>query len=289
MSRRTTTLAVALVAGVVLAGCGGASPGPAGDPASAPSTLTSSSAPSTTGAPTSPAPATDTAGPERDACYRLTYDESVAPTSDRAPVGCARRHTAQTFHVGTIDELVDAPLPAVDSPQVQDRIAQVCPRRLAGFLGATEKQLRLSMVRPVWFSPTLEEADAGQDWFRCDVVVLAGRESLLRVRGDLTGAFDTPAGRQRFGLCATARPGAPSFERVVCSRDDSWRAVDTVDLEGQRYPGEEEVRAAGQQPCEDVARELAEDPLDFIWGYEWPTQDQWRAGTRHGICWVPGD
>ena len=35
------------------------------------------------------------------------------------------------------------------------------------------------------------------------------------------------------------------------------------------------------------ARAVAPDPLDFRWGYEWPTLEQWRAGKRYGVCWAP--
>ena len=32
----------------------------------------------------------------------------------------------------------------------------------------------------------------------------------------------------------------------------------------------------------------AADPLDFTWSQESPTREQWDAGQRYGICWVPG-
>ncbi|MDP3892079.1 MAG: septum formation family protein [Nocardioides sp.] len=288
MRRHTRAAARRLLAGmlggmlgavVLVTGC---SPGPSTPPADpAPSTTPGTTAPSA-----APAPP---ASPEAGACYRLSYDEAVAPTSDRAPVPCRRRHTAHTFHVGTIDALVDGHLLAVDSQRVQDQIARTCPRRLARFLGANERQLRLSMFRSVWFSPTLEESDLGADWFRCDAVVLARRETLLPLRGGMRDALATAPGRETYGLCATARPGTRAFARAVCSEDSSWRAVDTVELTGKGYPGAGAVRRAGQQPCEDAGRQRAEDRLDFEWGYEWPSRRQWQAGTRYGVCWVPGD
>ena len=30
-----------------------------------------------------------------------------------------------------------------------------------------------------------------------------------------------------------------------------------------------------------------DDPLDFTWSQESPTKEQWDAGRRYGICWVP--
>ena len=43
----------------------------------------------------------------------------------------------------------------------------------------------------------------------------------------------------------------------------------------------------GQGPCEDAGREVAEDALDYEWGYEWRTADQWAAGQTYGRCWAP--
>jgi hypothetical protein len=36
-----------------------------------------------------------------------------------------------------------------------------------------------------------------------------------------------------------------------------------------------------------VAAGSADDPLDFTWSQESPTREQWDAGQRYGICWVP--
>ena len=32
---------------------------------------------------------------------------------------------------------------------------------------------------------------------------------------------------------------------------------------------------------------VAEDALDYEWGYEWPTADQWAARQTYGRCWAP--
>ena len=60
-----------------------------------------------------------------------------------------------------------------------------------------------------------------------------------------------------------------------------------VDLPDGPYPGEAAAREAGQGLCEDAGRERASDALDFQWGYEWPTADQWLAGQTFGRCWAP--
>jgi hypothetical protein len=255
-----------------------------------------SASPSSSGAPAgSPSPSPPASltradpppTPRPGACHRLSYDEAVAPTVEDRPVPCAQEHTAVTYLVGRLDTVVDGHLVAVDSERVRDQVARTCPARFARQVGGTVEQRRLSLLRPVWFTPTVEESDAGARWFRCDVVALARHRTLAPLSGSLAGVLHEQAGRERYGLCATAEPGTPAFERVICSIRHSWRAVRTVPLPGTSYPGVRAVRRAGEGPCRAAGRAAAGNRLDFRWGYEWPTAQQWRTGRTYGICWVP--
>ena len=95
-------------------------------------------------------------------------------------------------------------------------------------------------------------------------------------------------------MCGTAQPGTREFSRVLCREDHSWKAISVLDLADQAkkgtkngYPGVAVVREAGQTVCADAARAIASDALDYEWGYEWPTKDQWQAGQTYGRCWSP--
>ena len=233
-------------------------------------------------APPPPAPAVG-------ACYRLSYDEALAPTNADTPASCEKGHTSQTFAVGRLDLVTNGHLVAVDSQTVRRQVARRCPSRLAAFVGATEEQLRLSMLRPVWFTPTLEESDAGADWYRCDVIAVTGDRTLAKFDRHLAESLARPAGRAELGMCGTAEPGTEGFRHVLCREQHSWQAIGVVDLAGRGpdYPGVKAVRAAGQEPCAEAAREIASDALDYEWGYEWPTADQWAAGQTYGRCWSP--
>jgi hypothetical protein len=226
------------------------------------------------------------APPER-ACYRLGYAQALAPTSEVAAVKCAQPHTSMTYDVGTLSTVVDGHLLAVDSDRVQGQAAGFCPRRLPAFLGGTPDDLRLSMLRSVWFTPTVEDSDAGADWFRCDVIAVAGDNALARLNPTMAGVLGSEAGQDEFGMCGTAQPGTEDFARVICSRSHSWRATQVVHFSGERYPGPAAAKQAGQTPCEDAGRSAASDALDYTWGYEWPTKDQWDGGQHYGLCWVP--
>lgn len=275
--RRGGVVAAAVVAALVLAGCSG---GDEPDPGPETSTAGPTRAPKPPRAEAAPRP-------KVGACYRLTYEQALAPTTDVEPVRCKRGHTAVTYYVGTLDLVADGHLLAVDADRVRSQAAETCPRRLPAYLGGAERDLRLSMLRPVWFSPTLEQSDDGQDWFRCDVISPADDERLHRLKVPPRGALGTPAGRTAYAVCGTAEPGTAGFRRVPCDRDHRWRAVTAYELSGDAYPGRAAVRRIADERCQAVGKERADDPLTYRWGFDYPTRAQWRAGTRHGLCWVP--
>jgi hypothetical protein len=229
--------------------------------------------------------------PRKAACYRLTGSQLLRPTNASRPVPCSRPHTARTIGVGRLDTVVAGHSVAVDSEAVQRQLATRCRRELAEFVGGSATTRRLSRLNVVWYSPTLAQSDRGADWFRCDVVGFAKGDTLLDLpsAARLKGVLDRPGGLDTYGLCGTAAPATRGFERVVCGRRHSWRAISTIGLAGgARYPGSARVRRAGDSGCKDAARARAEDTLKFSYGWEWPTRDQWAAGQHFGYCWAPG-
>ncbi|WP_036555909.1 septum formation family protein [Nocardioides insulae] len=238
----------------------------------------------------SPAPT-----PADDGCYRLSYEDALAPTTAGSKVPCGRTHTSQTFATGTLDAVVDGHLLAVDSTRVRDQVATTCPDRLPEFLGGDEETMRLTMLRSVWFTPTLEQAAEGAQWYRCDVVAVTGGEQLADLDEPLDGVLAEDSSADPYAMCGTAAPDSEGFQRVLCGEEHSWRALNSVDLVAELdltgddpdYPGQDAVREAGQDLCADAGEAVAEDALDFEWGYEWPDRRQWRAGQTYGLCWAP--
>jgi hypothetical protein len=274
--RRAAAAVVVAVAVTALAGCSGGEE------------KEGSTAGPTTAAPTPP-PAAEPPPrpPEEGACYDLTFRQALAPTSTRRPTRCDGPHTSENYAVGTLDTVVDGHLLAIDSERVQAQVAGTCPDLLGEFLGGDQAALRLSMFRPVWFTPTLAQSDRGANWYRCDVVVVAGDQELAHPDTSLRGALGKDALRQRYAMCGTAAPDAEDFERVICSEAHSWRAIQVVPFEPGKYPGEQAVRDPLESPCEDAGLDVAEDPLDYEWGYEYPTEEQWEMGQTWGLCWAP--
>ncbi|GAA3829437.1 hypothetical protein GCM10022242_33490 [Nocardioides panacisoli] len=264
----------ALVAVLLLAGCddGGSSTPP----------------PEHTTAPTPPpSAAPPPPGPKTGECYTLTFKQAVAPTSKRKPRSCDEPHTSETYDVGDLDTVVDGHLVAVDSDRVQEQISQACPADLSAFLGGDLTDLRLSMIRPVWFTPTVRGSDRGENWYRCDAVVVAGDNELAELDTSLEGVLGKDDGRDTYAMCGTAAPDADDFERVQCSSQHTWRAIAVVPFTPGPYPGVQAAESRGQTPCENAGLDVADDPLQFDWGYEYPTADQWAAGQTFGRCWAP--
>lgn len=265
-----------LVAVLLLAGCTSDPPTPAPEPEPSPT-------PPPTAAPPPPPP-------EQGQCYDLTFKQALAPTTRTEPRACDKPHTSETYTVGELDTLVDGHLVAVDSDRVQQQMMQACPAQLPAFLGGDLDDLRLSMIRPVWFTPTVKESDRGESWYRCDAVVVAGDDDLAPLDASLRGVLGQDQDRDLYAMCGTAAPDADSFERVQCSSEHTWRAIAVVPIPaaaGGAYPGEEAARERGQTQCENAGLDVADDPLEFDWGYEWPTAEQWEAGQTYGRCWAP--
>ena len=280
-----------LVAALMLSGCSGgpddADRSPAASGASSTAGSARASSPSTSSS--SPAPVVPPA-PRQAACYRLTTSQLTQPTNDSDPVPCSGPHTAQTIYVGRLDTVVDGHAVAVDSATVQRQVATTCPRKLAAYVGGSTDARRLSRFNVVWYSPTLEQSDQGADWFRCDAIAFAGMERLASLPGTrrLHRVLDKKGALDDYGLCGTAAPGARSFERVICGKRHSWKAIDTIGLAGgTSYPGTAAVRRGGDSDCKDEARARSGDSLKYQYGWEWPTRQQWQRGQRYGFCWVP--
>ncbi|MCF6379596.1 septum formation family protein [Nocardioides KLBMP 9356] len=254
------------------------------------STPTEPAADQTPSATSTPSPTESTPPPDPGPtprvgeCHLLSFGQAVSVVGRTEPVRCRRKHTAETYFVGRLKLATKAGhVRRVDSRAAQEQARSTCAARLPRHLGRTPQELRLTMARSVWFTPSPKHAEAGADWFRCDLVVVAGPRRLLVLPRVTKGLGGAPA----LAMCATAAPGTRAFKRVGCGATHAWKAVSTVDIPGRKLPSKQAVADRMDGPCGDAARANASDPLDFTWSQESPTPEQWDAGQRYGICWVP--
>jgi hypothetical protein len=230
----------------------------------------------------------EAARPRPGDCHEMTLAQVTATSADNTSTDCLHRPSTITVAVGRL--AVKGKEVEPDSRAAQDLMRSTCQPRLARWLGTDLQGLRLSRLTAVWFVPTPEQVEAGATWFRCDVVGFDRGDHLfpLPPPNELQGALRTDKGANRYALCGTDRPGAKKFRRVTCSLKHTWRAVATIDLAGGKaYPGAGTVREDGDAACSDTIRERAGMPLEYDYGWEWPTAQQWRAGQRFGYCWAP--
>lgn len=222
--------------------------------------------------------------PKAGQCHALSFRQALAVVGRTEPVACGRKHTAQTYFVGRLRlETPAGKIRRVDSDAAQRQARTTCLARLPRHLGVLPRELRLTTAQAVWFTPSPHRAEAGADWFRCDVVAVASPRQLLQLPRQTKGWGDAPV----VAMCATAAPGTPAFRRVNCGAGHAWLAVATVDIPGRKLPARAAIVDRMDSTCRDVARARAGDPLDFTWSQESPTMEQWAAGQRYGICWVP--
>jgi hypothetical protein len=275
---RAAQVAGTVAAAVVLAGCTVAPSDPGSD-TDAPSETSTPTETETATVPPDPGPR-----PEVGECHALSFRQAVAVVGRTEPVPCRRTHTAETYFVGRLRlETPAGNIRRVDSDAAQRQARTTCTSRLPRHLGLTPRELRLTMAQAVWFTPSPPRAEAGADWFRCDVVAVASPRKLLPLPRRTKGWGDAPV----VGMCATAAPDTRAFRRVACGAKHAWRAVATVDLTGRKLPARAAITNRMESTCLDAARSRADDPLDFSWSQEGPTLEQWQAGQRYGICWVP--
>jgi hypothetical protein len=221
--------------------------------------------------------------PPLHACYRMSFGAALAPTNRNKPVPCSQSHTAVTFFVGRYPRTMP-----VDGKRLHRLVSTVCPRRFAAFVGGGPENRRLSLLRTIWFTPTVSQSAAGAHWFRCEAISIRDTTSLLRLKVPVAGALDRSDGRTYYGLCGNAEPGTRGFGQRACGIAHSWRALRTVPFRPGPYPGVATVRSAGRTTCQDAARSVASNPLDYKWSYQWPSLAQWRDGQTYGLCWAPG-
>jgi hypothetical protein len=227
------------------------------------------------------------AAPEVGTCHQLSMSEATDPVAAGEPVPCSRPHTSVTVKVGPLSLVADGHLLAIDSRTVRRQIADACPDSPGAFVGGDQTTQRLSRFEVVWFSPSLEDADAGASWYRCDVVAPRSEGQLMTLPARLKGVLDQDGALDRYGTCGTAAPDTGEFSRVVCSEKHSWRAIDVIELPANSRHLAKAATATADSACKDVASERSAGSLKFTWSFEWPTRAQWDAGQRYGYCWVP--
>ncbi|MGH3358020.1 MAG: septum formation family protein [Nocardioidaceae bacterium] len=279
MRSRFSLIAVALCAGLLAAGCSGGDSGEPDDSDDA-----ASSTPTTSQPPPPPPPA-----PKNGRCYELSERQLEAAHVDADPVDCAQGHTAQTYLVGKLRGDVVRSSDTVDSTAISTTVDQRCATAFGPHIGGDAAVRTLARVRYVWFVPSEEEFNRGANWFRCDVVTDREHGTPAQLPASTKGLLDAEDALDTWGTCdqTDGELNAESDWRM-CAESHNWRAISVLSVgEGDTpWPGAAALQdRAGE--CETDVRSYLGDStgaLEFQWSY--PTEQQWRAGRRYGLCWT---
>ncbi len=229
------------------------------------------------------------ATPELGACRVLSPEDITHASNDTKPVDCARKHTAETFAIGSFPaELTDSEDP--DDPKLGAYVYDRCQGKFQQFLGGNESLVLRSTMTWAWFRPDKDAWSAGADWYRCDVVG-GGEQSKSFValprsaKGVLLGKPD-----DRWQVCVDG-PSVTGSVKIPCSDKHTWRAVSTIMVgkDADTYPGDRLVEVRTRDFCSGSVGAWLNYPVDYDYGYTWFHEAEWKAGNRRSICWAKTD
>ncbi len=227
----------------------------------------------------------DLSAPAVGPCRDLDAETVAAPSDDTEPVDCTRRHTAQTFLVGSFDAAATKDT-AYDDEALGAQVARTCGPRFRRFTGATDSLALRTIVTWAWWRPSEEAWKEGARWFRCDVVARSTSDELAPLprtaKGLLLGIPDA-----RWMVCADGAKVADA-PRVACTEEHTWRAVSAVSIGKKRdpWPGSRLVEVRSRDFCSDWVGAWTNYSLDYQFAYTWFGKDDWASGNRLTVCWA---
>jgi Septum formation len=228
--------------------------------------------------------------PHESDCHALSAEQVRQPHDTKDPVRCRDDHTTQTYYVGTFDlSIISDRSPS--TADIAEFVTPRCDRKFNRWIGGDRVTRILSRVHPVWFVPDARDIKLGARWFRCDVVVSASDSRLAPLPRNTEGMLDSDSALNRYGLCSRGSPERPHAKIVACSQPHTWQAFTALGFGSHgsdRFPDRDQRREARQR-CIDQAREEQDFPLEWTYGWQAPTRNEWAAGMRWGVCWVPRD
>jgi hypothetical protein len=228
--------------------------------------------------------------PTEGDCHDLTAAESRRPHDSEPPIQCRKPHSTQTYYVGTFSlSIIGDRSPS--TADIAEFVTPRCDRRFVRWVGGDRKSRILTRAHPVWFVPSDRDIRLGARWFRCDLVVSATDDRLTALPRNSENLLASASALDEYGQCSRGSPERSRSDAVVCSKRHSWQAFTAIRVRPGRsdgYPSRERLRDARDR-CRNQARSELDFPLEWKYGWQPPTRDQWAGGLRWGLCWVPRD
>ena len=283
-------------AALVLAGCGGAQdiassgPGTSGSPVTPPPVSLSPTQP--TDSPTTPitpsvsvtfptttSPGSDVAPrPEVGNCYDTRRKAFSSQHDGSTPIGCAKRHTAETFAVFQVGT-------APSATEINE-VWRVCQQRFTAYAGGSPTISTLGLTVML---PGRAQVEAGQGWIRCDAIQ----------QPSYNGDTGLPRSGSVKGVLARGVPGTlrgcalhwPKVDQPVhftsCKRRHQAELIpESLNLGGPEaaFPGVATTKSRSKAFCERTFQKYVSETLNFF--YYYPTAASWRSGSHDTACWA---
>jgi hypothetical protein len=223
--------------------------------------------------------------PQLGQCRMLTPQDITRPSNDTEPVGCVKRHTAETFAVGRFP--ADVGPDGIDDPALGSYVFDACERRFRDWVAGDESQVMRATITWAWFRPSEEAWNAGARWWRCDVVGGGEQSQKLITLPETTRGILRGMPGDKWTVCVDGATIDDSV-KVPCSQPHGWRAVGTIVVgePGDPYPGDKLVEARTRDSCSEWVGAWLNYPVDYDYAFTWFHRDEWQAGNRRSICWA---
>ena len=207
--------------------------------------------------PTAPAPAAEATAPPTSArtgpATGSPSTQAVAPTADLTARSTARsEHTVDHVRrsAGSTRRRTATCWPSTPTGAGR-RSPTTCPASWPSSSAAPRRQRRLSMLRAVWFTPTVEESEPGAEWYRCDAIARRRPTTARAARAADAGrrARHARGAATAFGMCGTAAPATAGLRA-----GDLQRAAHLAGDRRRTRPATIRARAPTTrgQACEDA-------------------------------------
>lgn len=146
-------------------------------------------------------------------CYNLSLKEAYQPSTSKATVDCAKKHT---LLVGAVDE-IPASVDWKDDEALWKHAQRICNPFWNKQMTTSYVTRYYTLLQPIWLMPTKAQQADGARWISCMAGVSTGTAFVPTTTATLPKASKKPAD-------AIARCADKKYRTVPCSKQHSWRA-----------------------------------------------------------------
>lgn len=196
----------------------------------------------------------------------MTPKRAAAYSDTSKPISCSKRHSAVTFAVPN----ASTSLVGMSQDDLSTTGATACTKPFLRMLGRTAVRREESAYSFVFFQPTAAQIQAGARWFRCDLVLEAGKKELT-LPDRLPHPLLPRRADDRTERCLTG-----THRPTSCSRRHAYRPIAAARFKPSPYPSPDDVVQAGARVC----------PRRGDAYYTWGPASRWAAGDRVLVCYA---